>query len=232
MKYLVIGLGIFGRNIAVDLTDIGAEVIGVDNRNETIDLIKDIVSTTYRIDASDETAIGLLPLKNIDVAIVTIGNNFEASIKTVALLKKNGVKRIIARAIDELHQSILEGLGVDKIITPERNAAMNLVDEFALGTRVSSFKVDGYHYIFQFSAPSMLYGRNYADLTSGSFYDLKLIAANRQTTTKNIIGMRIESDRLINIERSEERVQEHDVLTFFGSLDKFRHFYKEIAGDY
>ena len=107
MRYLIIGLGIYGTNLAKDLTDLGHEVIGADIKAPNVDAIKDYIATAYIIDSTEESAIGVLPLKNVDLVIVTIGENFGASIKTVALLRKMGVRNIYARAIDELHRAIL-----------------------------------------------------------------------------------------------------------------------------
>lgn len=106
MRYLIIGLGIYGANLARDLVAQGHEVIGADTSRTTIDAIKDYITTAYVLDTTEETALGVLPLRNVDVVIVAIGENFGASVKTVALLKKAGVKTIYARAIDPLHESI------------------------------------------------------------------------------------------------------------------------------
>ena len=86
MRYLIIGLGIYGSNLARDLTDMGHEVIGADRSGVIVDTIKDYISTAYVIDSTDETALAALPLNVVDLVIVAIGENFGASIKTVALL--------------------------------------------------------------------------------------------------------------------------------------------------
>ncbi|MDE7443733.1 MAG: TrkA family potassium uptake protein, partial [Muribaculaceae bacterium] len=123
MRYLIIGLGIYGSNLAKDLTEAGHEVVGADIKPTLVENIKEYISTAYIIDSTDEAALADLPLVNVDLVIVAIGENFGASIKTVALLKKLGVKHIYARAIDKLHEAILEGLHVDRILTPEQRAA-------------------------------------------------------------------------------------------------------------
>ena len=104
MRYLIIGLGIYGANLAIDLTNMGHEVIGADSNPSLVEGIKDLISTAYIIDATDESALAALPLKNVDLVIVAIGENFGASIRIVALLKKLGVEHIYARAIDKLHE--------------------------------------------------------------------------------------------------------------------------------
>ncbi len=90
MKFLIIGLGIYGENLARDLTEMGHEVIGADNSQSSIESLKNYISTVYLIDSTEESQLAVLPLLNVDLVIVAIGENFGASIKTVALLKKPG----------------------------------------------------------------------------------------------------------------------------------------------
>lgn len=136
MRYLIIGLGIYGSNLARDLTDMGHEVIGADVRAVNVEAIKDYIATAYIVDSTDEASLAALPLKNVDLVIVAIGENFGASVKTVAILRKLGIRNIYARAIDGLHRSILEGLQVKRILTPEQRAAHDLVNEIGLHSQV------------------------------------------------------------------------------------------------
>lgn len=231
MKYLVIGLGVYGTNIARDLTDIGHEVIAVDQRPDAVEKIKDVVATTYILDTSDENSISLLPLANIDIAIVTIGNNFGGSIRTVALLKKGGMKRIMVRAMDELQESILEGMGVERILTPEKKAAFNFVNELALDSKVESMSVSDGYYIFKISAPKDLVGKHFSTLLNGNFYNMKFIGAARPVDKSNLIGLKTKSYRLLGTDSLEGEICENDILTFFSSLKDFRTFDKDLSED-
>jgi trk system potassium uptake protein TrkA len=189
MRYLIIGLGIYGANLARDLTDMGHEVIGADNNASNVEAIKDFIAKAYIIDSTDEASLSALPLKNVDLVIVAIGENFGASVKTVALLKKNGVKNIFARAIDELHQSILEGLKVQRILTPEQRAAHDLVNEMELNSDVATLRVSQDSLVMRFQAPSYFYQMKYADITPDILHGLRLIAATRPTASTNILGI-------------------------------------------
>ena len=229
MKFLIIGLGVYGYNLAIDLSDVGSEVIGVDNRQSAVDAIKDYISTAYILDATDENAMDVLPLKNIDTAIVAIGDNFGASIKTTALLKKMGLKRIYVRAIDSLHEAILEGMNIDKILTPEKNSAFELVNEMTLGYDVTAFKVDKTHYIVRFHAPQLFIGTFYSELYQNESYGLKLIAACRTHEEKNIIGMKTMTETVFDSHEPGSKVEEGDILTFYGPVEKFRHLLKLIS---
>lgn len=189
MRYLIIGLGIYGANLARDLTDMGHEVIGADLRAPNVEAIKDYISTAYILDSTDEASLSALPLKNVDLVIVAIGENFGASVKTVALLRKLGIRKIYARAIDELHQSILEGLKVERILTPEQRAAHDLVNEMELSSQVATLRIGRDTFAMRFSAPEIFHHMKYSDITPDTLRGLRLIAAARPSTKDNILGI-------------------------------------------
>lgn len=126
MKYLIIGLGNFGRTLAEELTDLGHEVIGVDTVEQRADIVKDRISVTYILDATDAVGLRSLPLNQIDQAIVAIGQSMDYSLRVVAALKEQGVAQIAARAIDEVHRAILRAMGVTQIFIPETFAARTI----------------------------------------------------------------------------------------------------------
>ena len=117
MKYIIIGLGNYGGVLAEELSVLGHEVIGVDTNEHRVDVLKDKIATSFIIDATDEQSLSVLPLKDVDVVIVAIGENFGASVRVVALLKKKGVKHIYARAVDDVHKTVLEAFNLHSILT-------------------------------------------------------------------------------------------------------------------
>jgi trk system potassium uptake protein TrkA len=131
MKYLVIGLGNFGKTLAQTLTDNGHEVIGVDQQTRNIEQIKDRIAFSYIMDATDPLALRSLPLADIDCTIVAIGQSMDQSLRTVAALKQLKVENIYARALDTTHQSILEAMNISKIFIPESYAARLFATKFA-----------------------------------------------------------------------------------------------------
>lgn len=228
MRYLIIGLGIYGTNLAMDLTDMGHEVIGADVSAEKVEAIKEYISTAYIINSTEEQALNALPLKNVDLIIVAIGENFGASVKTVALLKKIGVKRLYARAIDELHESILQGLQVDRILTPEQRAAHDLTYEMELGTHVDALCVDKDYYVLNFAAPAYFHGMTYAEITIDRAFGLKLIAATRPASKSNVLGIEHRTQRLLDIQDYSLKVEQGDVFTCFGSAHSYRNMFRYI----
>ncbi len=226
MRYLIIGLGIYGSNLARDLTDMGHEVIGVDHSQANIDAIKDYISTVYLIDVTEESALTLLPLDNVDLVIVAIGENFGASIKVVAMLKKLKVKHIYARAVDELHESILQGFDIERILTPEQRAARDLTFEMGLGTKVQSMAIDEQHYVLKFAVPRPFIGLKYKDIDFMRSYRLKLISVARMVPVKNILGITKPTLEVIDDENAQ--VCEGDEIVCMGTRKAYFGFFKNI----
>lgn len=157
MKYIIIGLGNYGHVLAEELSVLGHEVIGADISESRVDSIKDKVATAFVIDATDELSLAVLPLNSVDIVIVAIGENFGASIRVVALLKQKKVQHIYARAIDAVHRSVLEAFNLEKILTPEEDAARSLVQLLDFGTNMEAFRVDSEYYVVKFSVAGEIY---------------------------------------------------------------------------
>lgn len=230
MRYLIIGLGIYGSNLAVDLTAMGHEVIGADKDPVLVDSIKDFISTAYIIDSTEEVSLSVLPLKNVDLVIVAIGENFGASIRTVAILKKLRVEHIYARAIDKLHESILQGFNIDRIITPEQRAATDLVNEMSFGNNTESLKIDATHIVVRFPAPEFLLGLKYSELDLENDYSLKIITATRNKRTRNLLGVEQDLPTVIdNLDDPDTLVEPGDRITCFGTQDSFRQLFRRYS---
>lgn len=123
MKYLIIGLGNFGRTLAEELTDKGHDVIGIDRNIHRVEEVKDRISVVYIMDATEKMALKALPLDEIDCAIVAIGKSMDYSLRVVATLKELSMETIYARALDQTHRSILKAMHIQKIFIPESYAA-------------------------------------------------------------------------------------------------------------
>jgi len=115
MKFIIIGLGNFGISLALKLTEMGHEVLGVDKQMEKVDEIKDKIAMAFCLDCKYQEAVNSLPLKNTDVVIVTIGEDEGANLLTTALLKKAGAPRLISRAVSPIHSTILEAMEISEI---------------------------------------------------------------------------------------------------------------------
>ncbi len=228
MKILLIGLGIYGTNLAVDLTDMGHEVIVADNNATLIESIKDKVSTAYIVDSTDEAALSVLPLKTVDLVIVAIGENFGASIKTVAILRKSGVKNIYARAVDEIHETILQGFHVERILIPEQRAAKELTFELALGAKVDAMHVDKDHYVLKFKVPQYFVGQKLGEVELEKRFGIKLIAVSRMTKSHNLLGISNELPSVIEVTSPETVIESGDEFTVMSTQKQLRDMLRHI----
>jgi len=120
----VIGLGRFGSSLATTLHEAGYEVLAIDRASDLVESIGNQVTHAVRANATSEAALQKLGISGFDVAVVTIGTSIQDSVMSTILLKKMGVRYIVARADNELHGSILESIGADKVIYPERDTAI------------------------------------------------------------------------------------------------------------
>ncbi|MFR9619960.1 MAG: TrkA family potassium uptake protein [Rikenellaceae bacterium] len=229
MKYIIIGLGNYGSALAEELTMLGHEIIGVDESTSKVDSIKDKISTSFVLDATDEQALSILPLKSVDVVIVSIGEAFGASIKVVALLKKSGVKHIYARAVDEVHRTVLEAFELDNILFPERDAARNLVQLLDLRVNVESFQVDKEYYIVKFKIPASFVGYLIKDTAIEKQFNLRIISLLKGRRTNNSLGISIMDKSVVNEIAADYRLEENDHLVCYGRYKDFNSFWKAIS---
>jgi trk system potassium uptake protein TrkA len=122
----VIGLGLFGTSVARTLAEKGAEVIAIDTSKEVVQKISDVVSHAVALDATDPQALVAAGVKDVDTAVIAVGDRIEASILTTAIVKNLGVPRIIARALNHLHAQILREIGADEVVFPEQDIGVRL----------------------------------------------------------------------------------------------------------
>lgn len=226
MKYIIIGLGNYGGVLAEELSALGHEVIGVDTHESHVDALKDKIATSFIIDATDEQSLSVLPLKDVDVVVVAIGENFGASVRVVALLKQRGVKHIYARAVDDVHKAVLEAFDLDCILTPEKDAARSMVRLLDLKVHVASFRLDEEHYVVKCQLPACFVGYNVSDLSLEEEFNLKLIALIRGRKVTNSLGLSVTEHAVDTSQTTTELLQEEDQLVCYGRYKDFMQFWK------
>lgn len=226
MKYIVIGLGNYGAALVEGLTAMGHEVIGVDANERNVERLKDRMVTSFVLNVTDEAALTALPLKTVDIVIVAIGEDFGASVRVVALLKKNKVKHIFARAVDDVHKDVLEAFSLDRILMPEKDAAGILVQSLALDARIDPFCIDRDHYVFKFAVPAQLVGYPINDLEVNRKFGLKLIALKRGRHVVNSLGFSVLEQNVENVFPDNYELQPDDVLVAYGSYSQFMDFWE------
>ena len=221
MKVLVIGLGYYGKSLAVGLVNNGHEVICVDNKLSNIESIKEKIDTAFALDAADENALCTLPLSDIDLAIVAIGEDFGSSVRSIALLKKHGVKHIFARASDPVHKNIVEAFQIDRILTPEDDSAQNFAAQITLGTMVQTFNVANDFNVYKFRIPASVNGRTLEDLALETRFSLSVLAVVKEKESRNCVGIIRKEQALTNKPDARLRLTSGDTLILYGQEKDF-----------
>lgn len=120
-SFLVIGLGRFGTSLCDKLVSLKQNVIGIDNKPGPVHDMADRIAVAAQLDATDETALRKIGAKDVDVAVVTIGESVEKSILCTSMLSEMGIPLVVARATNALHAKVLERVGAHKVIFPEKD---------------------------------------------------------------------------------------------------------------
>ena len=149
--YAVFGLGRYGIAVARELVNSGAEVIAVDTDEKIVNAAATELPICKCADVTDPDVIQQLGISNVDVVIVAMANNLEASVMAITLCKEVGVKTVIAKSANEMHQKILTRIGADKVVFPENESGTRLaknllssgfVDMVSLAKNVSMIELD------------------------------------------------------------------------------------------
>ncbi|AWU40050.1 potassium channel family protein [Blattabacterium punctulatus] len=226
MKIIIIGLGNFGRSLALNLTDNGHEVFGVDHKMEKVDLLKDRIANVVCMDANNELAYKVLPIQQANLGIVAIGENEGASIVTTAILKKYKNLRIVSRSLSTIHDTILEAMGINDVIHPEQDAAYRLTKQISFNYALDYFRVDNKHSIAEVFSPYSFSGKSVKSLKLTQKYSVSLITVIREI--KNFISLNEKSKKkVIGLVTGDTILQKGDILTIFGSNKSIMNFLKD-----
>jgi trk system potassium uptake protein TrkA len=181
-QFAVIGLGIFGMNVAKTLFANGQEVLAIDTDEAIVEDAKDFVTEAVALDATDEKALSAAGINDVDVAIITIGD-IEASILVTLILREMGVKEVIARATSEKHGQVLNRVGATRVVFPEKDMAEKIANSM-LGSRIiEHLDISPDYSIFEVAAPKTFCDKTLQDLNVRAEYEVNIIAVKKNDGT-------------------------------------------------
>ena len=226
MKYIVLGLGNFGKALAVRLTELGHEVIGVDNNMQKVNKLKEKITHTVCMDCTVREAISSLPLKDADAVIVAIGEDEASSLLATALLKQLKIKRIIGRVVSDLQKTVMEAMEIDDYILPEEESAERLAVRLANSAIIDSFKVSERFSIIEVVAPARFEGVTIEEANITNEYQVIVLATlTLSRTSESGITKTYRNAR--GIATPETIIQPKDVLVLFGEMANINRMLKE-----
>lgn len=174
--YAVLGLGRFGKTIAVTLAEAGFQVMAVDVREEAVQEVADLVTYAVRGDVTDPDMVRSLGLGNMDGVFVAIANNLEASVMATLLAKESGASYIVAKGDNEIHTTILKKMGADKVVIPEQEMGVNVARNVVLGRFTDLIELSDDVSIVEMEMPSTWVGRTLIELDLRNKYSVNVVA--------------------------------------------------------
>lgn len=216
MKYIIIGLGNFGTTLSISLAAMGHEVIGVDRDMQKVNQVKDKVTHAVCLDSSDVHAITSLPLKDADVVIVSIGEDIGASVMTTAILKQQKVKRLISRASSEINRTVIEAIGVDQVISPEKEAAERFAKKLQIKGVIDSFELSENYSIIEAEVPERFVGKTIGEVNFRAAYNLNVLTIIKMREKTNLIGSLYKKPEVLGVIGPGTRLEADDILVLFG----------------
>lgn len=218
MKYIIIGLGSFGSKLAEALTEMGNEVIGVDSKLEKAELMKEKISHTIALDASDEVAISNLPIKDTDVVVICIGEDEGANLMATALMKKQNPKRLISRAVNPLQETILQAMGVEEIVHPEEEAANRWANKLNIKGIIESFEVTGDYNLVEVKVPPRYVGKSLQEINLREKYNLLVLSTIESDLEDNSLGAKYKSEKILEVASGKTILKENDIMVLYGHI--------------
>lgn len=227
MKFIIIGLGNFGASLAMKLTAQGNEVIGVDSRLEKVSALKESITHTICLNATDQMAFESLPFQNTDVVVNAIGEDEGANIMVTALCKEVKVKRLISRAINPLHEKVLQAIGVTEIVHPEEETAERWSKKLCLTGLVDSFELNSNYSIIEARVPKRYIGKSIQEIPFRERYGILVLTIMKSTEKNTLFGSnQIVTTILHGIPTPSTVIEKDDILALYGHNDALKDFLK------
>jgi len=204
-RVVVVGLGIFGYNIAKDLFENGFEVIAIDKNKEVINRIRDFSTKAILADATDKELLEMIGIQPDDTVIVSFGEDLAASTLLTLHLKEMHVKNIIVKAPNDDHKRILEKVGANEVIIPEKEMASKVAKGIISPNVLDFLPVSEDFTICEVAPPAGFLGKTIADLRLRGKYHIEVIAI------RDVL-----SDKVQLVPRADFVIKDSDILIVIG----------------
>src|SRR5699024_3692117 len=217
-EFAVIGLGRFGSSICKELSREGMRVLAIDIDEQRINEFKNIASHAVIADSTDEQALKALGIKNMDHIIVAIGDNIQASILTTVILSELGIKRITVKAQNDYHEKILNKIGADTVVHPERDMGRRLAHSLMSNNIIDYLELSEEHSMVEIKAGSKMIGKNLIELDIRAKYGC------------NVVAIRRKNDMIISPE-PKLTIKNDDILIILGSDDGINRLERDLIDE-
>ncbi|MGN0183576.1 MAG: potassium channel family protein [Aristaeellaceae bacterium] len=184
---LLVGLGRFGRHIAIKLHELHHQVMAIDQKEERVEAVLPYVTNAQIGDSKNASFMASLGVRNFDVCIVAIGDDFQSSLETTALLKELGAKQVVSRAARDVHAKFLLRNGADEVVYPEKQLASWTAIRYTSDHIIDYIELDDDNAIVEVSVPHSWVGKTVGALDVRRRYNINILGIKK--TSKLDIGV-------------------------------------------
>lgn len=202
-SFAVLGLGRFGTSVANSLADMGFNVLAVDSHEENISQLSESVTHAITGDVTNENLLKSIGIRNFDVAIVAIGNDIQSSILTTILLKEAGVPYVVSKAQNDLHARVLEKVGADRVVFPEKDMGIRVAHNLSKTNVLDFIELSKDNSIMEIIPPKKWVNQSLKD------------AHIRQESGISIIAIK-NGNSIVVSPKSDYIIQSDDILVIIG----------------
>ncbi len=213
--FAVIGMGSFGRKVCEVLSEKGAQVIALDHEAETVEKMKNTVTAAIHLDATDEAALLKAPLDDVDIAIVGIADNIEASILATALLKKRGIPYIVARAVSDIHQTVLRQVGANEVINLEVDEGMRIALKLISPEVLDTIPLSKEYSFAEVQVPRLFFGQTVKSIKLREKFNLHMVSIKRNIKDIDDVGNPVQREELL-LPEANIVLNEDDIFLLVG----------------
>lgn len=214
-QFVIIGLGRFGSSLGRELIELGYEVLGVDRDEEKVDEMNGVLTHAVVADGTEEDVLRSIGVRNFDCGVVAIGNDIQASILAAILLKDLGVKKVVAKAVSELHGRVLEKIGVDRVVYPERDMGIRVAHQLVSPNLLDYIELSKQYTIVELGVPKCISGKTLAAINPRGRFGCSVVAINKPK------GMVIAPT-------ADDVLHENDVMVVIGTNEQVEQFQASI----
>lgn len=204
-SFLVIGAGRFGKSVAHTFNELGHDVMLVDKDEALVQLMSNEVTNVLIADVTSESCLKSLGVRNFDAVVLAIGYDIQASIMTAILLIELGAKYVVSKAQTELHGKVLQKVGVNRVVYPERDMGHKLARSLIAPTIIDMIELSDDFSVVEVSAPKEMIGKSLLELNLRARYGISVIALRRNNGGKTLISP-----------VAEDIIEENDVIVAIG----------------
>ena len=172
---LLIGLGRFGKNIAIHLNKLGHQVMAVDDEEERVENVLPYVTNAQIGDSTNKDFLESLGIRNFDVCIVAIGNDFQSSLETTSLLKELGARLVVSRASTDVHEKFLLRNGADEVIYPDRDMAERVAKKYSANHVLDYVALNDNYSIYEINPPEGWVGKSIMENNVRQKYNVNIV---------------------------------------------------------